>query len=528
LANETILVVDDSHENRLFLERYVLGPAGYQVLTAASGAEGLNRIMEAQPDLLLLDLQMPGMNGVEVINALHARGIQIPVILMTYHGSEEIAIQVFRLGVRDYIVMPFTPDELLASVEGALTESRLRSERDALTRRLVLANQRLERRLRELNALAGIGRSVTALMETEELLSRIIEGAVYLVRADKGRIILHHLSDGQLYVRAIKEEHKPRATLSSEPTSDPLVCAVIQSQQSALVTREQEGFPLEPGIGAALCVPLLKGEAAIGAIEVTVKQHGRRFTTNDRSVLGAVADYAAVSLENTRLFNELEAAKEREKQEIRRIFQTYVAPSVVEKVISDPTSLQLGGGRQQVTTLYADIRGFTSFAETVAPEELIGVLNSYFALMARTVLENEGTLDKFLGDAVMAFFNAPTPQPDHPLRAARTALAIQKAVKAHRHVASTGGPLAVGVGFASGEAVVGHVGTMDRMDYTIIGDSVNLARRLQEEAEPGQILLDSLTYKMIEDHVIVEELGERELKGKSRPQQIFELKGMKE
>jgi class 3 adenylate cyclase len=158
---------------------------------------------------------------------------------------------------------------------------------------------------------------------------------------------------------------------------------------------------------------------------------------------------------------------------------------------------------------------------------LISVLNSYFALMARTVLKNEGTLDKFLGDAVMAFFNAPTPQPDHPLRAAHTALAIQRAVKTHRHTASGRVPLSVGVGFASGEAVVGHVGTTARMDYTIIGDSVNLAKRLQEEAEPGQILLDSLTYELIQEHVIVVALGKRELKGKSRPQQIYELKGLK-
>jgi class 3 adenylate cyclase/DNA-binding response OmpR family regulator len=527
VSNEVILVVDDSQENRLFLQKYVLGPAGYQVLTAASGAEGLDRILEAEPDLLLLDLQMPGMNGVEMINLLHEREFQIPIILMTYQGSEETAIQVFRLGVRDYLVMPFTPDEVLASVESALTESRLRSERDTLTNSLVQANQSLERRLREVNALAGIGRSVTALMETDELLCRVIEGAVYLVRADQGRIVLRQ-KDGQPLIRAVKEELRTRATLASQPTTDPLVSAVIESQRSALVTLEQDGFPLAPGIGAALCVPLLKGETAIGAIEVTANQRNRRFTANDRSMLGAVADYAAVSLENTRLYSELEDAKEREKQEIRRIFQTYVAPSVVEKVIADPSSLQLGGGRQQVTTLYADIRGFTSFAETVGPEELISVLNSYFALMARTVLEYEGTLDKFLGDAVMAFFNAPTPQSDHPLRAAHTALAIQRAVKTHRHTASGGVSLSVGVGFASGEAVVGHVGTTARMDYTIIGDSVNLAKRLQEEAEPGQILLDSLTYELIQEHVIVEALGERELKGKSRPHGIYELKSFKQ
>jgi class 3 adenylate cyclase len=248
---------------------------------------------------------------------------------------------------------------------------------------------------------------------------------------------------------------------------------------------------------------------------------------NDRSLLGAVADYAAIALENGRLFNELEAVKEREKQEIRRIFQTYVSPSVVEQVISDPASLQLGGMRQKVTTLYADIRGFTSLSEKIHPEELISVVNGYLSAMASTVLEHKGTLDKFLGDAVMAFFNAPTPQEDHILRAARTALAIQEAASKHRESGSTAVLLSVGVGFATGEAVVGHVGTTNLMNYTVIGDSVNLAKRLQEEAKPGQILMNASTYKEIQKHVVARHIGTIPLKGKSFPEPLFELTGLK-
>jgi class 3 adenylate cyclase/DNA-binding response OmpR family regulator len=527
LAKETILVIDDSRDNRRFLREYILEPAGYRVLTATNGASGLDKVMTEQPDLLLLDLQMPMMNGVEVISALQKRGAQIPIILMTFHGSEETAIQVFRLGVKDYIIKPFTPEEILAAIENAMTESRLRKERDALTNRLVLANQRLERRLREVNALAGIGRAVTALMETEELLGRVIEGAVYLVRGDQGQVILRHSADNDLYVHAIKEAHRPRATPAFHRANDTLAKVVINSRKAIMVTREHERVSLPPTVAAALYVPLITGQQAIGAIGVTSQQSDRRFSSNDRSLLGAVADYAAVSLQNTRLFHELEAAKEREKQEIRRIFQTYVAPSVVEQVIANPSSLQLGGVRREVTVLYADIRGFTSLAERVGPEKLISILNGYLSIMARTVLEYEGTLDKFLGDAVMAFFNAPTPQSDHPLRAARTALAIQRAVQEHRRDRSTAVLLSVGIGFATGETVVGHVGATDRMDYTVIGDSVNLAKRLQDEAQPGQILMSASTYYLIKEHVRAVPLGKTPLKGKARPEQVFELKGLR-
>jgi len=527
LIQETILVIDDSRDNRQFLRKYILEPAGYRVLTAANGASGLDRVMTEQPDLLLLDLQMPVMNGIEVINALQEHGVQIPIILMTFHGSEETAIQVFRLGVKDYIIKPFTSEEILAAIENAMIESRLRKERDALTNRLVLANQRLARRLREVNTLAGIGRAVTALMETEELLGRIIEGAVYLVRGDQGQVILRHPADSDLYVHAIKEAEHPRATPAFHRANDMLAKVVINSGKALMVTRGHERVSLPPAATAALYVPLITGQQAIGAIGVTSQESDRRFSNNDRSLLGAVADYAAVSLENTRLFRELEAAKEREKQEIRRIFQTYVAPSVVEQVIANPSSLQLGGIRQEVTVLYADIRGFTSLAERVDPEKLISILNGYLSIMARTVLDYEGTLDKFLGDAVMVFFNAPTPQSDHPLRAARVALAIQRAVQEHRRDRSTAVLLSVGIGFATGEAVVGHVGTTDRMDYTVIGDSVNLAKRLQDEAQPGQILMSASTYHLIKEHVRAVPLGKTPLKGKARPEQVFELKGLR-
>jgi adenylate cyclase len=222
--------------------------------------------------------------------------------------------------------------------------------------------------------------------------------------------------------------------------------------------------------------------------------------------------------------------EEREKQRIRELFQRYVAPTVVKRLIEGIEHVALGGKRQVVTILFADIRGFTSFSETRMPENLVEILNRHLSLAAQAVLEQEGTLDKFMGDAVMAFFNAPLPQPDHTLRAVQAALAMQEAIAAyHREVGGLSrGRLSFGVGINVGEAVVGNVGTAELMNYTAIGDSVNLAKGLQENAEAGQILLSQSAYQAVREHVRVRALEPIKVKGRSSTESVYELVGLVE
>jgi DNA-binding NtrC family response regulator len=190
MANEFVLVVDDSVQNVEFLTDYVLKPNGYRVLTACNGEEGFKLALNKRPDLILLDNNMPKMSGMEVLEALNEHQINIPVIMMTFHGSETLAVQSFRLGVRDYVLKPFQISEMLQSIERALTEARLRRERDELTDRLLKTNQQLEQRLKELNTLFGIGKSVTALLDQDKLLARLVEAAVYLINAEEGSLLL--------------------------------------------------------------------------------------------------------------------------------------------------------------------------------------------------------------------------------------------------------------------------------------------------------------------------------------------------
>jgi len=218
---------------------------------------------------------------------------------------------------------------------------------------------------------------------------------------------------------------------------------------------------------------------------------------------------------------------EAERERIRQTFGRVVAPRVRDRLLEDPTALRLDGIRQPLTVLFADIHNFTPFSERHQPDDLFEILNSYLSLAAQAVLQEEGTLDKFMGDAVMAFWNAPDHQTDHTLRAARAALAMDQAIKAHRTNLSEEYKLYFSIGINLGDAIVGNVGTSDLFNYTAIGDSVNYAQRLESVAEPGQILLSVEAYQTIADYVIVKELSPVQVKGKAEPAVVYELQGLR-
>jgi PAS domain S-box-containing protein len=203
------------------------------------------------------------------------------------------------------------------------------------------------------------------------------------------------------------------------------------------------------------------------------------------------------------------------------LFEKMVPPAVIDQL--DLNKIQLGGERAEITTLFADLRGFTRFSEVVSPEELVSVLNRYLGAAAEAVLVEEGTLDKFLGDAVMAIFNAPVPQPDHTLRAVRAALGIRNAVQALRAELPPEFHLSFGVGIHFGDAILGLVGSELRIDYTAIGDSVNTAKRLQESSQPGQIVISTEAYIHVANAVDARPIEPVVAKGKSVPLQVYEI-----
>ncbi len=209
----------------------------------------------------------------------------------------------------------------------------------------------------------------------------------------------------------------------------------------------------------------------------------------------------------------------------RRLFERMVSPAVIQQI--NPDSLRMEGKRSDITILFADIRGFTSFSEKQSPEKLVAVLNRYLAAAAEAVLDEEGTVDKFLGDAVMAWYNAPIRQADHTLRAVRTALAIRSAIEKLYIELPPEAQLGFGVGIHYGEAVLGLIGTEKKLEYTAIGDSVNTAKRIQENSQKNQILISEDAYALVKKHIYVDKLDALNVKGKSKPIKVYEVLGLR-
>ena len=225
------------------------------------------------------------------------------------------------------------------------------------------------------------------------------------------------------------------------------------------------------------------------------------------------------------------SVEEREKGFIRSHFALYVPPAVVDEILQDPSKLVLGGVRREITVMFSDIRGFTSMSERMEPEEVVSMLNEYFTAMTEVIFKYEGTLDKFIGDAIMAIFGAPTDQPDHAERAVLCALEMQRALKGLSDLWKRSGrpSFRVGIGIHTGEAVVGNVGSRMRLQYTAIGDNVNLAQRVEELTKEFGVdtLITEATYQRVKDLVEVRDLGEVKVRGREEPVRVFEVLGIK-
>ena len=341
MAGERILIVDDGRENRDFIQEYILEPNGYQALMAKDGLEGLEMALQQKPDLILLDLQMPRMDGIEVLQNLDKRNAGIPVILMTFHGSEEIAVEVYRLGVRDYVKKPFTVDEMLMAIERSLTEVRLIREKEALTERVLAANRELQLRVQELNVLYSVGKKVTSSLRLDEILARIVDAASQVTQAESGYIYL--VEDERLICRAIKRPNESQARAVTMEAKDPIASQVIKTGNPMVMTPEQLHGRDNGPISVAYA-PLLFNNVIIGVLGVNnAGPDSHVFTKHDRALLSTLTDYASIAIENSRNYEALLQTKDQENAQIRGTFERLI--QIVERFVPprlpapDPTDV---------------------------------------------------------------------------------------------------------------------------------------------------------------------------------------------
>jgi class 3 adenylate cyclase len=268
-----------------------------------------------------------------------------------------------------------------------------------------------------------------------------------------------------------------------------------------------------------LSVPILVEDELIGAV-VLVRQDPQPFTEEHIELVQTFADQAAIAIKNARLLE----AVDRQRTELSR----FVSPQVAELVSSRDGEQLLAGHRAYISCLFFDLRGFTAFAETAAPEELLDVLREYHAALGKLIAEHGGTLEHFAGDGVMVFFNDPLPVDGHELAAVRLALAAQERLaELGEGWRKRGVELALGVGIEAGYATVGRIGFEGRYDYGVIGPVTNLASRLSARAAAGQILIGQRVFAAVDDAVETAPAGKLELKGFARPAAAYEVVGLR-
>lgn len=298
---EEILIIDDSKQICAMLADYVLPELGYASAIANTGRQGLARLRQKLPDMILLDLQLPDISGLDLLRQIAQEGYDVPVILMTAHGSEAIAVEAFRLGARNYLIKPFSETEAQAVINQALRERRLAREKDQLTRHL-------RQRVQELTVLYSIGKSVSALLDHDELMVRIVEAGVYITHAEEGFLLLRDPDANELYLRAAKNLGEQRTKALRIPIDDSLAGQVIRTGKPIRLDKTTSGGVLKVKTGflvrAILQVPLIVGDNVIGVLAVDNQQSERTFSENDQYLLSALADYAAITIENARLYQQ--------------------------------------------------------------------------------------------------------------------------------------------------------------------------------------------------------------------------------
>jgi adenylate cyclase len=280
------------------------------------------------------------------------------------------------------------------------------------------------------------------------------------------------------------------------------------------------------GIRSAMCVPLWHRNRVIGAVQVDSPIHIGRFAEEDLDLLTALANFAAVAIERAQLSDKIE-----EERKIRARMERYHSPAVVDEIVKG--SIRASTSEKEirnaeVSILFADISGFTTVSETKSPDEIAEFLSHFFSSAVESIFAYGGTLDKFIGDAVMAFFGAPLPQEDHADRAVLAGLMLQRLIgEWNDEREKTGLPqVRVRVGINSGPAVVGNVGTEKRVDYTVLGSSVNIASRLESGvAKPGQVVISQNTLDRVMGSFQTEPLGEFALKGLQQKLPVFAVLG---
>jgi adenylate cyclase len=390
----------------------------------------------------------------------------------------------------------------------------------------VAADSAEERQAKKLSLLLTAAQKLASELDLDRLLRVIVDVTFEVMNVDRVSILLRSEAGGELLPR-ISKSNLGDTQVQQVPRS--IVDKVVQdrvavvSHNAPADARFKGRSILMQSVRSAMCSPLMDStDQVLGILYVDNLTDANTFTDEDLQFLVAFSGLAAIGIKNSRFADQLQR-----ETIVRSNFERYFAPNVAADIAQQDAAIRLGGERRAVTVLFSDIRGFTAIAEAMAPDAIARMLSEYFTEMVEVIFEHGGTLDKFIGDAIMALWGAPIAHEDDPDRALRAALAMQRSIdELNRRWSAAGRPeIGVGIGINHGEAFAGNIGSHRRLEYTVIGDAVNVANRLCAEAGAGEILVSEQLLQVVRNAVDVDFLPELALKGKAQVVQVYRVKG---
>jgi len=414
-------------------------------------------------------------------------------------------------------------EELLIEGLGKKRITRLASTKEGLSN--------LERRNKVLFVLYEISRQLNSIGDFNELLNKIMDLILMIIDADYGFLILTgEKGKDDLIPVVVKVKNQIIKNQGELKASRTIVNKVIQDKVSLLTSNAMMDSRLDHGkslflhqIRSAMCVPLWKKDAIIGVIQLGSVRMDNHFDQDDLQLLQTISSQMALVIEQASLNEQI-----REEEMMRNRLERFHSPQVIEMILK--------GGQETkdnimepkditATILFADIIGFTHLSEKMPPREINMILNRFFSRMTDIIFEFDGTLDKYIGDALMAVFGAPMEKEGDVERAILAALKMRRELAAMMEKAPSENRFDIRIGINTGRVVAGNIGSPRRMDYTVIGDPVNVAQRLESIAHTNQILIGQETYDHIKGKFRIEKIGEKYVKGKTKEVIAYEVLG---
>jgi len=512
MAGQKILIIDDE-AFIADMSRMALGDVGHEVSCAYSGEQAIEMAMQKQFDLAIVDAMLPGMSGLETFEYIRQENPGIVGILVSGHANMDMVIDAMNKGFSGVLEKPVEGTEIVRAVQEALAIASLREENT---------------RLKTMLPLYKLGEKFLAAEKSDEVYELLLEAVSLQINVPTISLMMFVEEDELLHIVASRGLDETVAKQVAVKSGEKIAGWVYAHGEPVILNKHtQEQSPLakylqRKDITASISFPLIGRDSILGVLNISQTERDVEYSQSDLEMLSVICGQAVMALENVASMHERE-----QNARTKALFEQYVAPEVAEILLSSGEDLMNLGGVRQITVLFADIRNFTLAVQHLSHKEIHHFLTSFFDIFSEVAFAWKGTLDKFMGDAALVSFGAPTHLEDPSDAAVCTALELARKFEELREKWQAKSEvfcqLGLGIGISRGELFHGNVGSSRRLDYTVIGTDVNIAQRLASATESGLILITENVEKDLKKTYPIKKEDARRLRGLEKEIQLYSI-----